>query len=70
MPRMKVPGRRYDKPEIGRWLSHGKRRETGMEQAVKVRHGEGIASHTGPELCVGDWQQRGEALAGEPQGRY
>ena len=53
--RMQELGYRYYSPKLGRWVSRGKRRETGMEQEVKVRHSEGLASHTGPELCVGDW---------------
>ena len=48
-------GYRYLSQGMGRWVSRGKRRETGTGQEVKVRHSEGVASHTGPELCVGDW---------------
>jgi hypothetical protein len=27
--------------------------KTGMKEAVKVRHGEGVASHSGHPSCVG-----------------
>jgi hypothetical protein len=32
---------------------------------VKVRHDEGVASHIGPEPCVGTCEGAGEASAGE-----
>ena len=32
---------------------------------MKVHCSEGVATHTGPESCVGDPQGRGEALTGE-----
>jgi hypothetical protein len=31
----------------------GKRRETGMEKEMKVLYVEGVATHDGPESCVG-----------------
>src|SRR5258708_8852665 len=36
---------------------------------VKVRYGEGSASHAGPESCVAAREGRGEALTGEGAGR-
>jgi RNA-directed DNA polymerase len=36
---------------------------------VKVRYGEGLAIHTGPEPCVGAREGGGEASAGEPTGQ-
>jgi hypothetical protein len=36
---------------------------------VKVRCGEGLAIHTGPEPCVGAREGGGEASAGEPTGQ-
>jgi len=36
---------------------------------MKESYIEGVASHGGPELCVGDPQGRGEALAGVRAGR-
>ena len=35
---------------------------------MKVRHGEGVATHTGPEPCVGPREGSGEASAGERAG--
>jgi hypothetical protein len=36
---------------------------------MKVSHGEGLASHIGPESCVCDRKVIGEALTGENAGR-
>ena len=36
---------------------------------MKVPYDEGIASHIGPESCVGDREGAGEALTGESAGR-
>ena len=36
---------------------------------MKESHGEGLASHTGPESCVGGREAAGEALTGEGAGR-
>lgn len=35
---------------------------------MKESHGEGLASHTGPESCLDDPRGRGEALTGESTG--
>src|SRR5664280_3650143 len=40
-----------------------------MESEMKERYVEGVATHDGPELCVGDPQGRSEALAGARAGR-
>ena len=42
----------------------GKRRETGMEKEMKELYTEGLATHGGPESCVGDPRGRSEALTG------
>jgi len=39
--------------------------ETGKEHMVQVHFGEGLATHTGPEPCVGVSEGVGEASAGE-----
>lgn len=36
---------------------------------MKEPHGEGVATHTGPESCVGARKDVGEALTGEGTGR-
>jgi hypothetical protein len=36
---------------------------------VKVRHGEGVANHTGPEPCIAGRKAGGEASAGERIGQ-
>jgi len=36
---------------------------------VKVHYGEGVATHTGPESCVGIREDVGEALTGERIGQ-
>jgi hypothetical protein len=36
---------------------------------MRVPYDEGIASHIGPESCVGDREGAGEALTGESAGR-
>jgi len=36
---------------------------------MKERYVEGVATHDGPELCVGDPRGRSEALAGARAGR-
>jgi hypothetical protein len=36
---------------------------------VKVRHGEGVATHIGPEPCIPDREARGEASVGERIGQ-
>jgi hypothetical protein len=45
------------------------RRETGKEWMVKVHHGEGVVTHTGPEPCVGIREGAGEASVGERIGQ-
>jgi hypothetical protein len=40
-----------------------------MEEEMKVLYTEGVATHGGPELCVGDPQGRSEALAGARAGQ-
>ena len=45
------------------------RRETGKEQAVQVRHDEGVAIHIGPKPCAGVREDVGEASAGECAGQ-
>jgi hypothetical protein len=45
------------------------RRETGKEQAVQVRHDEGVAIHIGPEPCADVREDVGEASAGECAGQ-
>lgn len=36
---------------------------------MKVRHRKGVATHPGPESCVGARKGAGEALTGEPAGQ-
>jgi len=36
---------------------------------MRVSYGEGVATHTGPESCVGAGNRVGEALTGERAGR-
>ena len=36
---------------------------------MEVSHGEGVATHTGPESCAVDREVAGEALTGESVGR-
>jgi len=36
---------------------------------MKESHGEGVATHTGPESCIGVRKGKGEALTGEQAGR-
>ena len=36
---------------------------------MRVPYDEGLASHIGPESCVGDREGAGEALTGESAGR-
>ena len=43
--------------------------KTGKEQEVKVLYGEGVASHIGPEPCVGTREGDSEASAGERIGQ-
>jgi hypothetical protein len=40
-----------------------------MESEMKELYVEGVATHDGPELCVGDPRGRSEALAGVRAGR-
>jgi hypothetical protein len=40
-----------------------------MEEEMRELYTEGVATHGGPELCVGDPQGRSEALAGARAGR-
>ena len=42
--------------------SHGKRRTTGMEKGMEESYVEDLASHDGPDPCVGDPRGRSEAL--------
>ena len=49
----------------GLWV----RRETGKEEAVKVRCDEGVANHIGPEPCAGIREDVGEASVGERIGQ-
>src|SRR5213593_5287424 len=37
---------------------------------MRESHGEGLASHTGPESCVGPREGAGEALTGDVQAGY
>jgi hypothetical protein len=39
--------------------------QTGMVEGMKESHGEGLASHTGPESCAVDRKAAGEALTGD-----
>jgi hypothetical protein len=43
--------------------------KTGAVQMVKVQDVEGVATHDGPESCVGGSNHAGEALTGERAGR-
>ena len=49
--------------------AYGKRRTTGMEKEMKEPYIEELASHGGPESCVGDPRGRSEALTGVRAGR-
>jgi hypothetical protein len=51
------------------WVRVLVRRETGMEQGVRVPHDEGVANHIGPESCAGVQEGVGEALTGDRIGR-
>ena len=47
------------------YLHYGKRRDkTGMGKGMRTPDTEGVATHGGPESCVGDPRGRSEALAG------
>jgi group II intron reverse transcriptase/maturase len=47
------------------YLHYGKRRDkTGMGKGMRTPDAEGVATHGGPESCVGDPRGRSEALAG------
>jgi RNA-directed DNA polymerase len=47
------------------YLHYGKRRDkTGMGKGMRTPDTEGVATHSGPESCVGDPRGRSEALAG------
>lgn len=48
---------------------HGKRRTTGMRKGMRESYIEDLASHGGPESCVGDPRGRSEALIGVYTGR-
>ena len=49
--------------------AHGKRRTTGMRMGMREPYVEDLASHGGPESCVGDPRGRSEALTGVHAGR-
>ena len=49
--------------------AYGKRRTTGMRKGMREPYVEDIASHGGPESCVGDPRGRSEALTGVHAGR-
>ena len=49
--------------------AYGKRRTTGMRMGMKEPYVEDLASHGGPESCVGDPRGRSEALTGVHAGR-
>jgi hypothetical protein len=49
--------------------AYGKRRTTGMRKGMKEPYVEDLASHGGPESCVGDPRGRSEALTGVHAGR-
>ena len=47
------------------YLHYGKRRDkTGMGKGMRTPYIEGVATHSGPESCVGDPRGRSEALTG------
>jgi len=47
------------------YLHYGKRRDkTGMGKGMRTPDTEGVATHSGPESCVGDPRGRSEALTG------
>ena len=48
---------------------HGKRRTTGMRKGMREPYVEDLASHGGPESCVGVPRGRSEALTGVHAGR-
>ena len=49
--------------------AYGKRRTTGMRKGMREPYVEDLASHGGPESCVGDPRGRSEALTGVHAGR-
>jgi hypothetical protein len=49
--------------------AYGKRRTTGVRKGMKEPYVEDLASHGGPESCVGDPRGRSEALTGVHAGR-
>ena len=49
--------------------AYGKRRTTGMRMGMREPYIEDLASHGGPESCVGDPRGRSEALTGVHAGR-
>src|SRR5690348_5061085 len=49
--------------------AYGKRRTTGMRMGMREPYVEELASHGGPESCVGNPRGRSEALAGVHAGR-
>ena len=49
--------------------AYGKRRTTGMRMGMREPYVEDLASHGGPESCVGDPRGRSEALTGVHAGR-
>src|SRR5437762_2639282 len=49
--------------------AYGKRQTTGMRKGMREPYVEDIASHGGPESCVGDPRGRSEALTGVHAGR-
>src|SRR3954452_20577324 len=56
---------RSDARYLGKWCAG----QTGKEEVVQVRYGEGLAIHTGPEPCAGTREGDGEASAGERIGQ-
>ena len=49
--------------------AYGKRRTTGVRKGMEVPYVKDLASHGGPESCVGDPRGRSEALTGVHAGR-